>query len=49
MYPGLKNVAVFVLHGDRYELTAEYAAPGPVPSHTLPALTLEWADIFADD
>ena len=49
VYPGLKNVAAFVLHGDRYELTAEYAAPGPVPSHTLPALPLEWADIFADD
>ncbi len=49
VYPGLKTVAAYVLQGERYELTAEYAAPGLVPSHTLPGLTLEWADIFADD
>ena len=49
MYPGLKTVAAYVLHGDRYELATEVAEPGRVPIYTLPALVLEWADIFADD
>ena len=49
MYPGLKSVACYVLQGERYALAAEYAAPGLVASHTLPGLTLDWADIFADD
>lgn len=49
VYPGLKTVAAYVLHGERYELAVEVAEPGPVPSHTLPELVLEWADIFADD
>ena len=49
VYPGLRSVACYVLHGERYALAAEYAEPGQVPSHTLPGLALEWADIFADD
>lgn len=49
VFPGLQTVAAYVLVDERYELAAEYATPGRVPSHTLPDLTLEWADIFADD
>ena len=49
VFPGLKTVAAYVLHGDRYELAVEVAEPGRVPIYTLPELVLEWADIFADD
>lgn len=50
VFPGLKTVAVYVLDAQgRYQRSAEYAASGPVPVHTLPGLTLEWDDIFAED
>lgn len=45
--PGEKSVTVFVLDKDRYEQTGEYFAPGPIPVHTLPGLTLEWEEVFA--
>lgn len=46
VYPGEKTVAAYLLTGDEYQLTAEYAEPGPMPVATLPGLALEWADIF---
>ena len=49
VFPGIKTVAVYVLDQDQYQLSAEYAAPGPVPVHTLPGLALEWTEIFAGD
>ncbi len=49
VYPGMKTVAAFTLQNDKYQLTAEYTAPGPIPVATLPGLALEWADIFTDD
>lgn len=49
VFPGIKTVAVYVLDQDQYRLSAEYAAPGPVPVHTLPGLALEWTEIFAGD
>jgi Uma2 family endonuclease len=48
VYPGLKPVAIYVLDKGQYRLSAEYAEPGPVPVATLPGLTLEWEEIFAD-
>lgn len=48
VYPGLKTVAIYVLDHGQYRLSAEYAAPGPVPATTLPGLALEWEEIFAD-
>ena len=49
VYPGVKTVAAFTLQNDKYQLTAEYTAPGPIPVATLPGLALEWAEIFTED
>ena len=50
VYPGIQSVVVYVLDAqDEYQLTAEYAAPGPMPVATLPGLVVEWADIFDDE
>ena len=47
--PGLKAVVAYVLAATgRYELAAEYAAPGPMPVAAVPGLVLEWADVFDD-
>ena len=48
VFPGEKTVAAYGLQNERYQLLAEYAAPGPIPVATLPGLALEWADIFDD-
>ncbi len=49
--PVARTIAVFVLDAAtaRYQSVGDFAEAGPVPSHTLPGLALEWADIFADD
>lgn len=45
--PGLQSVTAYVLDdAGRYQVAAEYAAPGPMPVATLPGLAVEWADIF---
>ena len=44
--PGLKNVAVYVLEGGRYQVRGEYYEPGSIPVYTLEGLTLEWAEVF---
>ena len=49
VFPGLKNVAAYLLDGEKYRLVAEYTEAGPVPVTTLPGLVLEWEDIFAGD
>ena len=48
--PLAPSISVFVLDAAtaRYRLVGEYAGPGPVPCHTLPALALDWADVFPD-
>ncbi len=48
VFPGVKTVAVYVLAGERYQLAGEYYEPGPIPSRTLPGLTLEWTEVFAE-
>ena len=59
--PAGQSLSVFVLVADtadtadtadaaaHYRLVGEYAGPGPVPCHTLPALGLEWTDLFTAD
>ena len=48
--PLAHNLTAFVLDAAtaRYRLVGEYAGPGPVPCATLPALGLDWADVFPD-
>ena len=48
--PSDASLSVFVLDEAtaRYRLVGEYAGPGPVPCATLPALGLEWADVFPE-
>ena len=49
VYPGIRSVVVYVLDAKgEYQLTAEYAAPGPMPVASLPGLAVEWADVFDD-
>lgn len=44
--PGDRNITVFTLQSGRYEVVDEYAAPGPVPCHTLPELAIDWVEVF---
>ncbi|SES90702.1 Uma2 family endonuclease [Hymenobacter actinosclerus] len=44
--PGLKNVVVYTLENDQYQLQGEFYQPGPIPVATLPDTALEWAEIF---
>jgi len=40
--PGLKTIQTFVLaEAGRYQIAAEYTAPGPMPVATLPGLAVE--------
>ena len=45
-----RNISVFALDGEtgRYRTVGDYAAPGPVPSHTLTGLVMEWEEVFAE-
>lgn len=46
-YPGEQTVLAYALAADgQYELTGTYAEPGPMHARTLPALPIDWADIF---
>lgn len=50
VFPKEQVVQAFTLtEAGEYQLVQEYDAPGLLPSHTLPALQLEWADVFADE
>ena len=44
--PGEQNVSVFVLQNGKYQIVGDFYEPGLIPSHTLPELQLEWADVF---
>ena len=44
--PGERTVLTYLLRNGRYQLAAEYAAPGPMPVATLPGLAVEWAEVF---
>ena len=44
--PGLKNIMVYVLENDQYQLQGEFYQPGPIPVATLPGMALEWAEVF---
>ena len=47
VFPHFNTVLAYVLDAaGQYQLTAEYAAPGPMPVATLPGLAVEWADVF---
>jgi Uma2 family endonuclease len=46
VYPGEQNIAVFTLQNGDYQPVGDYYEPGLIPSHTLPDLQLEWADVF---
>ena len=48
--PGEQNISIFVRDATtgRYRTVGDYAAPGLVPSHTLPDLLIEWADVFEE-
>lgn len=44
--PGEQNVSVYVLQDGEYQPKGDFYEPGLIPSHTLPELQLEWADVF---
>ena len=47
--PGERTISVYHLNAaGAYELSGEYADPGPVPVLSLPDFSLEWSDIFED-
>lgn len=45
-FPGEKSIDAYVLEAGRYQLRGTYDGPGPMPSRTLPELTLTWERIF---
>jgi Uma2 family endonuclease len=48
-FPGEQAITAYYLTAEgQYELSGTYAEPGPMPSHTLPELAIEWADIFEE-
>jgi len=46
VYPGEQIVSVYVLEGEHYQPRGDFYDAGPIPSHTLPELRLEWSDVF---
>ena len=48
--PMEQNISIFVLDPatGRYRTVGDYAEPGPVLSHTLPDLVMEWTDVFTE-
>ena len=46
VFPDEKNVAAYVLTDGRYQLRGEFYQPGPIPVHTLPGFSMEWAEVF---
>jgi Uma2 family endonuclease len=47
VFPGEQTILTYVLddHG-HYQITAEYAEPGPMPVAVLPGLAVEWREVF---
>ena len=49
VFPGEQAITAYALTAaGQYELSGTYAEPGPMPSHVLPELAIEWADIFEE-
>lgn len=47
VFPGEQTIQVFELTDKgHYQITAEYAEPGPMPVATLPGLAIEWSEVF---
>ncbi len=46
VFPGEQSITTFVLHNGEYQPTGVYDEVGPIRSHTLPELQLEWANVF---
>ncbi|HET9503822.1 MAG TPA: Uma2 family endonuclease [Hymenobacter sp.] len=46
VFPGEQSITTFVLHNGEYQPTGVYDEIGPIRSHTLPELQLEWANVF---
>ena len=47
VFPGEQTILAYVLDGHgRYQISDEYAAPGPMPVTVLPGLAVEWAEVF---
>ena len=44
--PGLKNIIIYTLESEQYQLRGEFYQPGPIPVATLPGAELEWAEVF---
>lgn len=44
--PGERAVLAYALEGETYQERGNFYEPGRIPSHTLPELPLEWADVF---
>lgn len=48
--PGLKTIQTYQLDdAGEYQPSGEYAEPGLMPVATLPGLTIEWSEVFADE
>ena len=47
VFPGEQTVAAYVLENGRYQSCGAYFEPGRIPCHTLPALELQWEQVFA--
>ena len=49
VFPGEQTIVAYVLNAaGGYEAAASYTEPGPMPSQTLPGLTMDWNDIFEE-
>ena len=46
IFPGDKNIAVYVLQAGHYQLQGEYYTPGLIPVHTLPEFSTDWDEVF---
>ena len=44
--PGERAVLTYALEGETYQARGDFYEPGLIPSHTLPELQIQWADVF---
>ena len=49
--PGEQSITAYALDAatGRYQLAGEYGEPGRIPCATLPALVVEWAEVFPEE
>lgn len=49
VFPGEQTIVAYALTAEgQYEAIGTYAEPGPLASHTLPGLAVDWLDIFEE-